>query len=207
MTVHYWKKNYWAFCFSAQGLVNYIKEWENTRDNRILLLSPSNAQLHTEQIQLVYYVSSTIIYLGYLETKLVWISNKKRYRLWTFLWRISEKAGLEIEHEEDTQEIRAARDGWQGNRNNVEDVVVLLEHLPGKETEDVIDMESFPGLCDRWSVVSPWTFSEGGHQLHYFESMSHLFYQLFLTWLFWRSLRVGGEQFYSNKEYFTLLKR
>lgn len=32
---------------------------------------------------------------------------------------------------------------------------MLLEHLPGKETEDVIDMESFPGLCDRWSVVSP----------------------------------------------------
>lgn len=101
-----------------------------------------------------------------------------------FLWRIWEKAGLKSEREEDTQEIRAARDGWQGNRNNVEDVVVLLEHLPEKETENVIHLESFQGLCDKWSVVSPWTFSKGGyqsHQLHYFDLMSHLFYQLLPT--------------------------
>lgn len=41
---------------------------------------------------------------------------------------------------------------------------MLLEHLPEKEREDVIDMvESFQGLCDKWSVVSPWNFSKGGY--------------------------------------------
>lgn len=56
--------------------MNYIKERENARGNKALLLSLSDAQLLTEQIQLVDYVSNTGLNIKQEEIQVTDVSLK-----------------------------------------------------------------------------------------------------------------------------------